>query len=280
MATDCNGRQVYLDPHLGTALQVAECARNLACVGAKALGVTDCLNFGNPEKPEIMWQFARSVEGMGEACRALGIPVVSGNVSLYNETDGTAILPTPGIAMVGLYEGEAPEVSSRFEEAGLGVALLGGATSHLGGSLYLYAEHALERGLPPDLDYDKEGGLQDCLRQLVRDKLVKTAHDLSDGGLAVALAEACLGGVGADVLLPGEGRWDGRLFGEDASRVLIAFDPDSLEIVEAACKGLGFQVLGRTGGDRLKMVDNGRPVLDLSIQAVHKAWIQTLPEML
>ena len=182
--------------------------------------------------------------------------------------------------MVGLYEGEAPEVSACFEEPGLGVALVGGATAHLGGSLYLYAEHALERGEPPALDYDKEGSLQDCLRRLVREKLVRTAHDLSDGGLAVALAEACIAGVGADVLIPGEGRWDGRLFGEDASRVLIAFDPDGLETVEAACEGLGFQVLGRTGGDRLKMVDNGQPVLDLPLQALHKAWFQTLPEML
>ncbi len=279
-ATDCNGRHVYLDPHTGAAGQVVECARNLACVGAEPLGLTDCLNFGNPERPEIMWQFARAVEGIAEACRAMDVPVVSGNVSLYNETEGTAILPTPAVAMVGLLEGPSPVLSSSFQE-GQAIALLGGATSHLGGSLYLYAEHDLERGMPPAVDYAAERALHDVVRELVRSGWVQLAHDLSDGGLGVALAEACVAGVGCDVLLPGEGRRDGRLFGEDHGRILIAFALEALAEVEAVCGDrTPFLPLGRAGGDRLRILDGAVPIVDVPVKQVASTWTRTLPEML
>ncbi|MDP6933444.1 MAG: phosphoribosylformylglycinamidine synthase subunit PurL, partial [Myxococcota bacterium] len=201
MVTEGNGHHVFLDPHVGTAGQVVEGARNLACVGAEPLGLSDCMNFGNPERPEIMWQFARSVDGMAEACTELGIPVVSGNVSLYNETDGTAILPTPGLAMVGLVEGGPPRVKGHFPVADLEVALLGVVdASHLGGSAFLRVVHGLERGLPPAIDYAVERELHSRVRDLVRRDIVVAAHDVSDGGLAVALAERLGGVVGAEIL--------------------------------------------------------------------------------
>ena len=252
---DSNGRHVYLDPHLGTAGQVVESARNLACVGAEAVGLTDCLNFGNPERPEIMWQFARSVEGMGEACRALDIPVVSGNVSLYNESDGVAILPTPGIAVVGLIEGDAPRVSGTFPEAGLEVALLGAVPSHLGGSAYLAVCHGIERGSPPPVDYDAARALHDKVRALVRGGVVRCAHDISDGGMAVALAELSMGGVGGTFSLSGDDA-AGVLFGEDHNCILVAYDPAMRDQV-------GGTVLGNTGGDRLVVGPIDAPVADV-----------------
>jgi phosphoribosylformylglycinamidine synthase len=201
-------------------------------------------------------------------------------VSLYNETEGTAILPTPAVAMVGILEGASPDLSNTFRE-GQAIALLGGATSHLGGSLYLYAEHALERGMPPPVDYAAERALHDVVRKLVRQGLVQLAHDLSDGGLGVALAEACVAGVGCDVLLPGEGRLDERLFGEDHGRILIAFAPEALAEIEAVCADqTPFLPLGRAGGDRLRILDGAVPIVDLPVQEVASTWANTLPEML
>jgi phosphoribosylformylglycinamidine synthase II len=280
-ATDCNGRHVYLDPHLGAAAAVAEGCRNLACVGATPLGLTDCLNFGNPENPAIMWQFARAIDGMAEGCRELSVPVVSGNVSLYNETDGISILPTPSVAVVGLYEGPAPAVSARFAPGQL-VALLGEVGGHLGGSLYLWARHGLEQGAPPAVDWAAERALQAALRRLVREGLAACAHDLSDGGLAVALAECCFGEhpVGAAVTLPGEGRADARLFGEDAGRALIAFDPADEAAVRGACAGVPFAVIGRTGGSRLVIRDGDAAVVDAPVAGLYEGWANALPEAL
>jgi len=284
-ATDCNGRHVFLDPHVGTAGAVAEGCRNLACVGATPLGLSDCLNFGNPENPAIMWQFARAIEGMGEACRELNVPVVSGNVSLYNETEGTSILPTPSVAVVGLYEGPIPTVSSRFPRAGLAVALLGTGEGHLGGSLYLATQHGLQRGMPPAVDYAAERALGDALRRLVADGLVETAHDLSDGGLGLGLAECCFQepgspGIGVVAALPGAGRADARLFGEDAGRVIIAYDPAREAEIRAACAGVPFTPLGETGGDRLRINDGGVAAVDVAVGALYKAWSDALPEAL
>jgi phosphoribosylformylglycinamidine synthase len=268
MVADCNGRHVYLDPHQGTAGQVVEAARNLACVGVLPLGLTDCLNFGNPERPEIMWQFATAIEGMAEACKAMDLPVISGNVSLYNETDGEAILPTPGIAVVGLYEGPAPQVVSHFPAEGLEIALLGvEGEGHLGGSTYLAVIHEVERGTPPPVDYAAERSLHDKVRGLVRDGVIMTAHDLSDGGLAAGLAEMCMTeGIGATVDLPGSGRMDGRLFGEDHGRILVAYDPARRDEV-------GGMVLGTTGGDRLCVGP-----IDLTVSEIEEAWRRAFPD--
>ena len=264
---ECNGRHVFLDPHKGTMGQVTEAARNLACVGAEGIGLTDCLNFGNPERPEIMGQFARAIDGMAEACNALGIPVVSGNVSLYNETEGTSILPTPGLAMVGLYTGAPRRVRARFGRAGLEVALIGVlATRHLGGSLYLRAIHGLLAGDPPPVVPTWERELHDALRKLIAEDLIEVAHDCSDGGLAVALTECCFGGasiapVGATI----QGDWDvPLLFGEAHGRVIIAYDP----ALQTKVRGLlpatvPWLRLGETGGSRLSIGEISEEVATL-----------------
>src|SRR5436190_20124114 len=201
LSVDGNGRYCYLNPYNGAMLAVAEAARNVACAGARPLGATNCLNFGNPERPAIMWQFARAVAGIGAACRALNVPITGGNVSLYNETDGRAIYPTPVIGVVGLLEHADCVIGRRFNRAGDAIVLLGGAGGELGGSEYLKVVHGLVRGVPPSLDLDAERSLQDVLVALAGERLMHSAHDCSDGGLAVTLAECCFdtGSIGADV---------------------------------------------------------------------------------
>src|SRR4029077_20468555 len=201
MSVDGNGRYSYLAPRLGAMLAVAEAARNVACTGARPLGATNCLNFGNPERPGIMWQFAQAVEGIGEACRALGVPITGGNVSLYNETDGNAIYPTPVIGVVGLLEHADRVIGSRFREAGDAIVMLGADRGELGGSEYLKVVHNLVRGVPPVLDLEAERALQALLVTLADEGLARSAHDCSDGGLAVTAAECCFDtvGIGANI---------------------------------------------------------------------------------
>jgi len=279
LTMDCNSRHVYLDPRTGAAGGVAEAARNLACVGAVPIGVTDCLNFGNPEKPEIMWQFAESVDGMAEACRAFEAPIVSGNVSFYNETEGRAVYPTPLVVMVGLVEGALPQVRGHFAREGLEVSVLGALPTHgLGGSTWLFQLHGLDRGEPPPVDLDAERRLHGAVRRLVREGLVEVAHDVSDGGLAVALAECCLPwrtvpAVGLVGSLPGAGSNAALLFGEDHGRVVVAYDPTRVDAVDAVLDGVPRHVIGRTGGKRLAL----QGVLDLSIDALYREWSTALP---
>ena len=268
---ECNGRHVGLNPYTGTMGQVTEAARNLACVGAEPIGLSDCLNFGNPERPEIMGQFARSIDGMAEACRLLSIPVVSGNVSLYNETDGQSILPTPGLAVVGMYRGPRRDVRAAFGQAGLEVALIGVlATRHLGGSLYLRAVHGLHAGEPPEVSPAWERGLHDALRALIAASLIEVAHDCSDGGLLVALTESCLGGGSAgrmdgSVGLGLEGEWDlPLLVGEAHGRVLIAYPPAQQAQVRAVLPpSVPWLRLGTTGGDVLSAAGWSVPLAEL-----------------
>ena len=224
-SVDGNGRYCYLDPYQGAMLAVAESARNVACAGGVPIGATNCLNFGNPERPEIMWQFARVVAGIGEACRALDVPITGGNVSLYNETDGEAILPTPVIGVVGLLENAEQTVGRCFQEADSVVMLLGDSRLSLGGSEYLKVVHGLVRGAPPILDLKTECALQRVLVELVAAGVLLSAHDCSDGGLAVTLAECSVDteGIGCDVAIPTDA--DGiisTLFGEGASRVVVS----------------------------------------------------------
>lgn len=267
---DSNGHHVYANPRVGTAGQVAECVRNLACVGADPIGLSDCMNFGNPQKPEVMWEFSESVDGMAEACLAFGVPVVSGNVSLYNETNETSILPTPGLAMVGLYEGNPPTVRGTWVE-GRRVALLGDPEgTHLGASLYLRQVHGLRKvGAPPPVDYEGERRLCSAVKELVRGGVVELAHDLADGGLAVALAECALE-VGAELSLA-----DGSvaaLFGEDHGRVIVAYLPGKEAQVREVCArhGVPHSGLGLTGGDHLVLLAGGA-VLDVSTAAIRQS---------
>ncbi len=255
MSLDGNGRYCYLDPYRGAMLAVAEAARNVACAGARPLGATNCLNFGNPERPDIMWQFARAVEGMGAACRALDVPITGGNVSLYNETDGSAIYPTPTIGVVGLLEHADRVVSRRFQEAGSAIVLLGQGSGELGGSEYLKVVHNLVRGMPPALDLTAERALQTLLVALADGRLVRSAHDCSDGGFAVTLAEGCFdtGGMGAEVSLEGievardpELNVAAALFGESASRAVISVVADNVTTVleRAAAANVPARVIG------------------------------------
>jgi len=284
MSVDGNGRYCYLDPYRGAMLAVAEAARNVACAGAKPLGATNCLNFGNPERPAIMWQFARAVEGIGAACRTLGVPITGGNVSLYNETDGNAIYPTPTIGVVGLLEHADRVVSRQFKESGDLILLLGApGAGELGGSEYLKTVHGLVRGAPPALDLLAERALQSLLVTLAAERLIRSAHDCSDGGIAVAVAECCFdtGGTGAELSLDAVTvardpaiNAAAALFGESASRAIVSIAPDVVtELLErAAAAGVPARVIGETGGNRLRISVGGAAAIDASLDATERVW--------
>jgi len=288
LSVAANGRWCYLDPHLGAMHAVAECARNIACVGGEPLAITDCLNFGNPEKPEIMWQLAECVRGIGDACRALGTPVVSGNVSLYNETEGHAIFPTPTVGMVGLVEPVERSCTSHFKNAGDVVAVVGALTGEVGGSEYL-SMRGHEAGRPPALDLEREKAVQEAVRRAIREGLLSSAHDCSDGGLAVALAECCmmadpLAGtrtrpwIGAALRVPFPARKDFALFGEDASRIVVSLPHGNVRRLEAIARECGAPLvqLGAVGGDRLEI----QGALSVPVADLARAWREGLPAVL
>jgi phosphoribosylformylglycinamidine synthase len=283
MSVDGNGRYCYLDPRRGAMLAVAEAARNVACAGARPLAATNCLNFGNPERPSIMWQFAQAVEGIGEACRALDTPITGGNVSLYNETDGKAIYPTPVIGVVGLLEHADRVVSRSFKAAGDAIVLLGDGRGELGGSEYLKAVYGLVQGEPPALDLQAERGLQDLLVQLAGARLLRSAHDCSDGGLVVTLAECTFdtAGIGADVSIDGvsvagdaEINRAAALFGESASRVVVSVTPDAATEVlkRAKTAGVPARVIGRTGGQELRVAVGGQLAIAVGVSEAERVW--------
>ena len=287
ISVDGNGRFVFLDPRQGTMAVVAEAARNVACAGAVPVGATNNLNFGNPERPEIMWQLVESIAGLGEACRAFEIPVTGGNVSLYNETEGRAILPTPVIGIVGLIEDAASVLDRRFKADGRVVILLGENAGELGGSEYLKTMHGLVRGVPPAVDLARERAVQRLLPALAADRLLDSAHDVAEGGLAVAIAESCFdtGGLGVEVDLPiaaGQAFVAGRpsaadeqtLFGESAPLVVVsATDAHAPVVLErAAVAGLPARVIGRTGGSAIRLAVAGRPVVDVSVAEAERTW--------
>ena len=276
-SVDGNGRYCYLDPYQGAMLAVAESARNVACAGGVPIGATNCLNFGNPERPEIMWQFARAVAGIGEACRALDIPITGGNVSLYNETDGEAILPTPVIGVVGLLKNSDQTVGRRFQESDSVVMLLGGSRASLGGSEYLKVVHGLICGVPPVLDLKTECTLQRVLVELVGAGLLLSAHDCSDGGLAVTLAEcsADTNEIGCEVAIPTmAGGTINSLFGESASNVVVSIRKKDvsrvIELVNAA--SLPWLTLGHSGGKRVRISIGDEDVVDAPLDEVAQAW--------
>lgn len=227
MSTDCNGRLVYLDPRMGGRIAVAESARNVVCSGAKPVAITNCLNFGNPYKPEIYWQFKEAVLGIGEACRVLETPVTGGNVSFYNENPEGAVFPTPVIGMLGLIDDVSHIATTNFKEPGDAIAVLGKTGSDIGGSEYLKVQFGQVAGQCPELDLAFEKRLQQCCLAGIKSGLVKSAHDVSDGGIAVTLTECCLADrnsvLGAEIDLPISGRSDFRLFGETQSQIIISF---------------------------------------------------------
>ena len=258
MTVDCNSRYCLLNPYEGARLAVAEAARNLVCSGAVPIGLTDCLNFGNPERPDIMWQFVMAIEGMKDTCERFQIPIVSGNVSFYNETNGLSIYPTPMLGMVGLIENVERTMTQWFKSEGDDIILLGNTREDLGGSEYIKVVQAREQGSPPYLNLDTEKALHDCILSLIRDGLLQSAHDCSDGGVAVALAESCVSGSegtrGAVVTLTkGRIRTDAVLFGESQSRVVISVKASHRQTVldHARSFGVPTDVIGTVSGDRL-----------------------------
>ncbi len=262
VTVDCNGRYVYLNPRRGAQLNVAESARNVVCSGAMPVAITNCLNFGNPYKPENYWQFKEAVTGMGEACRVLDTPVTGGNVSFYNESPDYAVYPTPTIGMVGVIEDVDHVTTCFFKNEGDVVYLLGTNKCEIGGSEYLKEIHGRVQGDVPSLDLEFEKKLQQVTLEMIRRGWVQSAHDVSDGGLAVALAECCLDarrghGMGCRVTLPDGGRRDFLLFGEDASRIVITVSPDRAESVaqSATAAAIPCTRLGTVGGPDLHIND-------------------------
>ena len=282
VSVDGNGRYCYLDPYRGAMLAVAESARNVACVGAEPVGATNNLNFGNPERAEIMWQFGEAVRGIGDACRALDVPVTGGNVSLYNETEGKAIFPTPVLGIVGLLADASKTVTRVFRSEGAAVIALGENRGELGGSEFLARLLDRVQGAPPALDLERERALQHLIVGLVRDALVQSAHDCSDGGLAVTLAECTFssGGIGVDVSVPAVDsvpaawRVAATLFGESASRIVVSAAQDAAPrvLAAAASAGVPAAVIGRTGGADVRIAVDGVTAVNLPVPAAEQVW--------
>jgi phosphoribosylformylglycinamidine synthase II len=281
LSVDGNGRYCYLDPYRGAVLAVVEAARNVACAGGEPIGATNCLNFGNPERPEIMWQFGRAVEGITAACKALDIPITGGNVSLYNETDGRAIYPTPVLGVVGLLEDSSHVLGRGFRSAGDAIVLLGETRQELGGSEYLKILHRIVAGLPPDVELSSEKSLQQLLVAAAREGLIQSAHDCAEGGIAVTLAECAFGtgGIGLNVDLPAVDApafWESAatLFSESASRVVasVARERSGELLDRAKALGVPARVIGTTGGGRISVSINGQSVIDIAVSEAEIIW--------
>ncbi len=281
LTTDCNPRYCYLDPYLGAQIAVAEAARNLSCVGARPLAVTDCLNFSSPEKPEGFWQFERAVAGLADACEAFGTPVISGNVSFYNETPEQAIYPTPTVGMVGLLPDAGKRVTMGFKNAGDLVYLVGDGKPSLGGSEYLSLIHGLEVGSPPALDIDAEKKLQAFLREAIDQGLLQSAHDVSDGGLAVALAECCIAGD-AGAWLPLEAVNVLGLFGEQCATAIVSIAPQHKAALEDMLErsALAFTHIGQVLADALSIFqgpEGNAPDIHLTVADLRAAYEGAIP---
>ena len=295
VVTDCNGRYCYLDPFVGAQIAVAEAARNLACSGAKPAGTTDCLNFGNPEKPECFWQFKRAVEGLAEACEFFNAPVISGNVSLYNETPDGPIYPTPAIGMLGVIDDAEKRCTSEFKAAGDVIILISGLRydsgdkspvcelESIGGSEYLKTIHGIVAGRPPMLDMTREKHVHDAVLKGIDKGVIKSAHDCADGGLAIALAESCMqGNIGADVKLSANCAPAASLFAETQSRIIVSVSSDDLgtlrEIVDD-CKA-ECTILGKTGGKDMKITINDVEVVRVPVTDLESCYQNSIPNMM
>jgi phosphoribosylformylglycinamidine synthase len=259
MKTDCNARYVYLNPREGTKIAVAEAARNIVCSGGVPLAITNCLNFGNPYKPEIYWQFANVVEGMREACIYFNTPVTGGNVSFYNESPEVAVYPTPTIGMIGLVEDLNDVTTSYFKETGDFIYLVGEDKEEMGGSEYLKVVHNKVVGDSPQLDLKTEKILHDSISALITKQLINSAHDVSEGGISCCIAECCIinedNKIGAEVTIPIKTRADFSLFSESQSRIVVSVSPRNKERFESVLREFvqPFQYLGKTGGESLKI---------------------------
>ena len=275
LSTDGNGRYCYLDPYVGGMIAVAEACRNVSAMGAEPVALTNCLNFGNPERADVYYQLEKCVEGMAAASRALGAPVVSGNVSLYNETRGEAIYPTPIVGALGLFEDVSTHLTPGFATEGDAIVLIGAGelaatAGSLAGSEYLEVVHGLVAGRP-SLEIELESAVQQACREAAGQRLLRSAHDCSDGGIAVAIAESCIiGGVGARIDSGVTDRWDAALFGEVQSRVVVSLAPDRLDELEGVCERAGapWAVIGMVGGDALAVSG----LVEVCLEDLAAAW--------
>ncbi len=281
MTVNCNSKYCYLDPYIGAGIAVAESARNLACSGAKPLAITDCLNFGSPENPEVMWQFDQAINGMSEACLKLNTPVVSGNVSFYNETQGTAIYPTPTVGMVGLIENIDTHMTQWFKNEGDLIVLLGQTREEFGGSEYLKEIYGKVCGAPPELNLEMELKLIQALLKASEEGIINSAHDISEGGLAVAISESCFTPnalFGVEIKVPSLIRKDTILFSESQGRAIVSLSKKNLdkfkELIERL--DLPMEIIGRVKGTRLLIED----LIDIPISKAYGKWAQGFENIL
>jgi phosphoribosylformylglycinamidine synthase len=279
VTTDCNSIYCYLNPYRGAQIAVAEAARNLICSGAEPAAVTDCLNFGNPTKPDRFWQFKKCVEGIVSACQFFNLPVVSGNVSFYNESQKGAIFPTPTIGMIGIVDNLEKICKQYFSKENEIIILLGLSKEELGGSQYLKEIYKIIKGDAPDLDFYLEEAVQKTALEAIGKRLISSAHDCSEGGLAVALAECCISNkdnmIGAVVdNLNFDIRSDALFFGESQSRIIISCKSDSVvKLKKIAQKYKApFRIIGKTQDDKLIISDNKRKTINLALKDLSKQW--------
>ena len=289
MTTDCNSRYCHLDPNLGAQLAVAEAARNIVATGAQPLAVTDCLNLANPDRPEVYWELEETIAGLAQACRALELPIVSGNVSLYNETfpargedgsprsgqpDGGAIYPTPVIGMIGLLDDYGRRLHAGLRNEGDFVLLVGSSHNDLGGSEYLKVEHGTVAGRPPALDLAREGAVNRLILAAAKMGLLRSAHDCADGGMLVALAESCLlGGMGVrcPALRPEAPlRLDAAFFGETPGRFIVSAGSRAMPELQTLARrhSVEISLLGMAGGDTIEFEGQFR----LSLAEIRESW--------
>lgn len=270
ISTDCNGRYCYLDPYMGAQLALAEGMRNLACVGADPAAITDCLNFGSPEKLGVFYTFEQAIDGLATACKYYDVPVISGNVSFYNESFGNAIYPTPAIGIVGVMDDVSIAINQAFKRSADVIILVGETNAELGGSEYLKVFHGKVAGRPPQLDLELEEAVQDAVRECVQKRLLASAHDCSEGGLAVALAESCVAGnLGANVVLDEDLAPVASLFSESASRILISTDSEQLEAVLdiLIAHAAPYSVIGEVGGALLSISNSDAEACSTLVEA-------------
>ncbi len=285
MSVDCNGRYCYLNPRNGAMMAVAEAARNITCAGGRPLAITDGLNFGNPMKPENYWQFEKCIEGLSAACEALDTPVISGNVSFYNENPKGAIDPSPMIGMVGVIKDVDKHVTQDFKNKADAIVLLGENTDDFSGSEYLYIIHNQKKG-NPQIDIEREKSVQQACLEAIESGIVNSAHDCSEGGLAVALAESCISNknrmLGAEIKLDEDIRKDALLFGEAPSRIVVSVDRDNLAALEVIAKKhlVPYKVLGSVGGDKLSIQCGQTTAIELPLTALSDTWRNAIPKRL
>src|SRR5437660_3207181 len=289
IALDGNGRYCAIDPREGAKLIVAEAARNVVCVGAQPIAITNCLNFASPERPEVMWSFSEVIDGIAEACKAFNTPVVSGNVSFYNETEGRGVLPTPVIGMLGLVDDVKRVVQTGFKNPGDFIAMLGATAEDLSASQYaaIVEPKPNDEARVPVLDLTAEIAVQTACLRAAENGLLRSAHDCSDGGLAVALAECCFSSLnrevfGAEIDLTGEYDLATRLFSETPSRIVISFDQSALGDIEeiVAAASCPMTILGNVGSDRLRIESDGEEVIQLDVAEMESAWRSSLKDKL